>query len=76
MGLITEVFNLKKKKLYFCFIPIQNQLTIAGCEQENPYLHSMNSCLRDLLSLWFSVGFLHLQRITWQCPCDMLQKVA
>ena len=42
---------------------------------DDPYLQTMNCCLRDLLSLWFSVGFLTLERITWQSSCDILQKV-
>lgn len=25
--------------------------------------------------LWFSVGFLHIERITWESACDILQKV-
>ena len=36
----------------------------------------MNACLRDLLSLWFAVGFLSLERITWRSACDMLQKIS
>ncbi|XP_043484772.1 malonyl-CoA decarboxylase, mitochondrial-like isoform X2 [Leptopilina heterotoma] len=39
-------------------------------------LQEFDSILRDLLLLWFSVGFLHLQRITWQSPCDILQKIS
>ena len=31
--------------------------------------------LKDLLSLWFSVGFFSLERVTWQSPCDIVQKV-
>lgn len=40
------------------------------------YLKTMNSCLRDLLTLWFSVGILNLERITWESPCDMVQKIS
>ncbi|XP_066601656.1 malonyl-CoA decarboxylase, mitochondrial-like [Prorops nasuta] len=39
-------------------------------------LEQLNETLRDLLLLWFSVGFLHLQRITWESSCDILQKVS
>ena len=31
--------------------------------------------LRELLTLWFAVGFLDLQRVTWTSPCDIVQKV-
>ncbi|XP_076242951.1 malonyl-CoA decarboxylase, mitochondrial [Calliopsis andreniformis] len=43
---------------------------------ENIMLQQLNITLRDLLLLWFSVGFLHLERITWQSACDILQKVS
>ncbi|XP_034948806.1 malonyl-CoA decarboxylase, mitochondrial-like [Chelonus insularis] len=39
-------------------------------------MQQLNLTLHDLLLLWFSVGFLHLERITWQSPCDILQKIA
>ena len=50
-------------------------LNHQNADEDLAYLHSMNSCLRELLSLWFSVGFMQLERITWGSPCDMLQKV-
>lgn len=36
----------------------------------------LNINLRDLLSQWFSVGFLDLERVTWQSSCEMLEKVS
>lgn len=42
---------------------------------ENITIQQLNISLRDLLLLWFSVGFLHLERVTWQSACDILQKV-
>ncbi|BFZ09639.1 hypothetical protein BsWGS_12678 [Bradybaena similaris] len=36
----------------------------------------LNSALRELLMLWFTVGFLNLERITWNSPCDLVQKVS
>uniref|UniRef100_A0A2R5L8B0 Putative malonyl-coa decarboxylase n=1 Tax=Ornithodoros turicata TaxID=34597 RepID=A0A2R5L8B0_9ACAR len=36
----------------------------------------MNSILRELLSLWFAVGFIKLERITWKSSCEMLQKIS
>lgn len=38
-------------------------------------LQQLNVTLKELLSLWFSVGFLNLERVTWKSPCEMLQKV-
>ncbi|KAK2715541.1 malonyl-CoA decarboxylase, mitochondrial-like isoform X2 [Artemia franciscana] len=41
-----------------------------------PSMRSMNNALRDLLVLWFSVGFLNLEIITWKSPCEMLEKIS
>ena len=57
------------------FDTLQNILMSQGVDHDNPYLLAMNYNLRDVLSLWFSVGFLQLEKITWESPCDMLQKV-
>ncbi|KAK1135496.1 hypothetical protein K0M31_000085 [Melipona bicolor] len=43
---------------------------------ESIAIQQLNITLRDLLLLWFSVGFLHLERITWQTSCDILQKIS
>jgi len=42
---------------------------------ESMVVQQLNHTLRDLLLLWFSVGFLHMERITWESACDILQKV-
>ena len=42
---------------------------------ENVVIQQLNHTLRDLFLLWFSVGFLHMERITWESACDILQKV-
>lgn len=39
-------------------------------------LKALNNSLRDLIGMWFNVGFLNLERVTWQSSCDMLQKVS
>lgn len=38
-------------------------------------LRSLSSKIHDWLSRWFSVGLLHLERMTWNSPTSMLQKV-
>ena len=43
--------------------------------KKSDYLKSMNESLRELIGLWFSIGFLKLERITWESPSEMLQKV-
>ncbi len=57
------------------FLLFQMLLSNKIGDEDVGCLHSMNSCLRELLSVWFSVGFMQLERITWESPCDMLQKV-
>lgn len=42
---------------------------------ESIIIQQLNHTLRDLLLLWFSIGFLHMERITWESACDILQKV-
>lgn len=39
-------------------------------------LQDLNGTLKSLLSEWFSVGLLRLERITWQSPCEILQKIS
>ncbi|XP_048726703.2 malonyl-CoA decarboxylase, mitochondrial isoform X1 [Caretta caretta] len=36
----------------------------------------MNGTLKSMLSEWFSTGFLNLERVTWQSPCEVLQKIS
>ncbi|GCB64497.1 malonyl-CoA decarboxylase, mitochondrial [Scyliorhinus torazame] len=43
---------------------------------DSPQLREMNGILKMLLSDWFSVGFLNLERITWHSSCDLLQKIS
>ncbi|ESO88954.1 hypothetical protein LOTGIDRAFT_106236, partial [Lottia gigantea] len=55
---------------------VLNHQTTSTSEIAVAYYRALNSALRDLISLWFSVGFLTLQRITWESPCDLVQKVS
>ncbi|GAA6101898.1 malonyl-CoA decarboxylase, mitochondrial isoform X2 [Tachysurus ichikawai] len=43
---------------------------------DSSHLRDLNSTLKSLLSEWFSVGLLCLERITWQSPCELLQKIS
>ncbi|TRY85232.1 hypothetical protein DNTS_009271 [Danionella cerebrum] len=43
---------------------------------DSTHLRDLNSTLKSLLSEWFSVGLLRLERITWQSPCEILQKIS
>lgn len=40
-----------------------------------PYLKPMDQELQQLLASWFDVGFLKLQRITWETEASLLEKL-
>ncbi len=42
---------------------------------ETPQLNGLNRELRQLLATWFDVGFLSVQRITWESPAALLEKL-
>ena len=41
-----------------------------------PQLLVFEKHLKQHLAQWFSAGFLHLERVTWQSPAAILEKVA
>lgn len=45
-------------------------------ESSIAYLKQLNNTLRELFLLWFSVGFLKLERVTWKSSCQMLEKIS
>ncbi|KAI1890039.1 hypothetical protein AGOR_G00169110 [Albula goreensis] len=49
---------------------------ISSKASESPHLRDFNGTMKGLLSEWFSVGLLRLERITWQSPCELLQKIS
>ncbi|XP_026222424.1 malonyl-CoA decarboxylase, mitochondrial [Anabas testudineus] len=49
---------------------------ISSKTSESPQMRDLSGTLKSLLSEWFSVGLLRLERITWQSPCEILQKIS
>uniref|UniRef100_A0A8D0BP83 Malonyl-CoA decarboxylase, mitochondrial n=1 Tax=Salvator merianae TaxID=96440 RepID=A0A8D0BP83_SALMN len=49
---------------------------LAARQAEGPHVREMNGVLKNMLSDWFSVGFLNLERVTWQSSCEILQKIS
>lgn len=43
--------------------------------RKNPQLKALDSDLHSLLASWFDIGFLDLQRITWETPAVILEKL-
>lgn len=44
-------------------------------EDSTHYLKALNNYLKEVLAFSFNVGFLKLERITWDSSCLMLEKV-
>ncbi|CAF1025323.1 unnamed protein product [Rotaria sp. Silwood1] len=40
------------------------------------YVKRMSDNLRDLLATWFTTGLLQVERITWQSPCEIVQRIS
>ncbi|CAL1547483.1 unnamed protein product [Lymnaea stagnalis] len=45
-------------------------------EMDGALFQELNIALMDLLRLWFTVGLLNLERITWNSSCDLVQKIS
>ncbi len=43
--------------------------------KEHPELKPLESDIKELLASWFDVGFLELQKITWNSPAALLEKL-
>ena len=49
---------------------------IMKMAKEDASLKVLERDLKDILISWFDVGFLELQRITWDSPASVLEKIA
>uniref|UniRef100_A0A674J6Y2 Malonyl-CoA decarboxylase n=1 Tax=Terrapene triunguis TaxID=2587831 RepID=A0A674J6Y2_9SAUR len=49
---------------------------LAARHAEGPHVREMNGMLKSMLSEWFSTGFLNLERVTWQSPCEISYRVS
>ncbi|KAF9136733.1 hypothetical protein BG015_003032 [Linnemannia schmuckeri] len=52
----------------------QDLLSIIQANKGDVYLSSLNESLKEKLQAWF-VGFLDLERLTWQSPAVLLEKI-
>jgi malonyl-CoA decarboxylase len=71
LRLITQ-FNGLPEGVHF-LVDLRAEL-LSFCKG-NPTLMAMERDLKFLLSSWFDVGFLELQRITWDSPASLLEKL-
>ncbi|KAK1163378.1 malonyl-CoA decarboxylase, mitochondrial-like [Acipenser oxyrinchus oxyrinchus] len=49
---------------------------LASKTSDSPHIRDLNGTLKCMLSEWFSVGLLSLERVTWKSPCELLQKIS
>ncbi len=49
------------------------ELLVLG--RNDPLLHGLEEDLKRLLANWFDIGFLELQRIGWESPAALLEKL-
>ena len=60
-----------------CVVCLVQEHTKAIGDHSSSYLLSeMAGDLRDLLSQWFSPSLLDIQQLTWESPCDIMEKVS
>ncbi|KAA0198150.1 hypothetical protein HAZT_HAZT000099 [Hyalella azteca] len=73
-GGVKFLVDLRHHVLLLC--PVQ-QLLQRGRDtpEEDAAVRELDATLREMLSLWFTVGLLQLSRVTWESSCSMLQKV-
>ncbi|MCK4535737.1 MAG: malonyl-CoA decarboxylase [Desulfuromonadales bacterium] len=54
---------------------IDMRADLLGFLPGSPELASLDYDLKQLLATWFDVGFLQVERITWQSPAALLEKL-
>ena len=54
---------------------VDRRAELIALANGDPFLHGLADDLRDLLANWFDIGFLELQRITWDAPASLLEKL-
>jgi len=54
---------------------VDRRAELIAINGDNPALRGLADDLRDLLANWFDIGFLQLQRITWDSPAALLEKL-
>lgn len=54
---------------------IDMRADLLGFLKDSPELAELDYDLKQLLATWFDVGFLQVERITWQSPAALLEKL-
>ncbi|CAL8109982.1 unnamed protein product [Orchesella dallaii] len=74
--LFTQIGRLENGVKFLVDLRTDLLDAIGKSEGNNASLKALNNSIRDLLGNWFSIGFLNLERVTWQSSCEMLQKIS
>lgn len=69
---LLRQFNALPEGIKF-LVDLRADLLAFGVSQ--PKLAALDRDLKDLLATWFDVGFLTVERITWQSPAALLEKL-
>lgn len=70
---LLRQFNALPQGVKF-LVDLRSDLLQAS--REDATLSPLERDLKDVLISWFDVGFLELQRLTWQSPASVLEKIA
>jgi malonyl-CoA decarboxylase len=54
---------------------VDRRAELIAIANGDPVLRGLADDLRDVLANWFDIGFLELQRITWDAPASLLEKL-
>src|SRR4029077_1999364 len=54
---------------------VDRRAELIAVANGDPVLRGLADDLRELLANWFDIGFLQLQRITWDAPASLLEKL-
>ncbi|MBB1486225.1 malonyl-CoA decarboxylase [Oceanospirillum sediminis] len=71
MKLLTQ-FNELPEGIKFL---VDMRADLLALRKQHPQLKPLESDLRRLLSAWFDVGLLHLERISWNSKASLLEKL-
>jgi malonyl-CoA decarboxylase len=54
---------------------VEMRAHLLALESDDPELRALDADFRHLLATWFDVGFLSRQRLTWESPASLLEKI-
>ncbi len=80
---LMKAMNAKRKKIFTQFLALTNGLKfivdmradLLRIVKQNPNLGKLENEIRQILLLWFDVGLLDMQRITWRSSAYLLEKL-